>query len=301
MVAVPVRSDSSHIIRAGVKSPQQQNNLYIKRAYDMAPNKPLEFDAPRVVGVADPDIDPAGYIPFELLLSGIEVVVPLWDEPAQESGERDILTICFEQLGQPQVRVENIYEPADMQPEFIIPIGPEHLTRDGVGELWYELLDSADNPSNSRRRNLTIDHTPVPANLPEAEFEHANLHGYLNCGTVPPLWHGVTIRIPPLTGFYAGDRCEVTWRGYLSLNDSGPEVTSARKIITRPTLSEQDIREGFLLVVEPYDTHIKPMVRNASATVVYRIYRGTKLVGMSKTAGVKIDRILPGEELPCGP
>lgn len=267
----------------------------------MTPNKPMDFDAPKVIGVADPDIDPEGYIPFPLLLTGIDVVVSLWDEPAKDPEERDILTVRFEQPGQLPVKIENTYTPADMKPEFIIRIGPEHLKNDGAGELWYELLNTADNSSESYRRQLTIDHTPIPNDLPPAKFSHVDGWGYLNCQTVPPLWDGVTVKIPALPGFRVGDRCEVLWRGYSSLNASGAEISKARKRVNRPGLSDQDIREGFTLVIEPYDVHIKPMVNDASAMVGYRIYRGTRLVGGSQAAVAKIDRIISGNELPCGP
>ncbi|WP_219097358.1 hypothetical protein [Pseudomonas sp. UMAB-40] len=267
----------------------------------MAPNKPLTFNAPEVKGVDDPDVDPEGYIPLPLLLTGIDVIVPLWDEPAMEPGERDILTVRFEQPGQLPVAIENIYTPADMKPEFVIHIGPEHLVNNGVGELWYEVLDTADNPSFSFRRKLTIDHTPIPMDLEEAGFLYRNNDGYYNCDTDPPIWSGIHVVIPPLTLFQIGDRCKVIWRGYSSLNASGVQFVRARWINVRTALSDKDIREGYPLVVEPYDIHIAPMVKNSSATLVYQIYRGARLVGVSKTALVKIDRIRSGEELPCGP
>jgi len=267
----------------------------------MSGNKPLTFDPPKVIGVGDSDIDPEGYIPLPLLLAGIDVVVPLWDEPASGPGERDILIVTFKQLEQPLVEISNTYTSEDMRREFIIHIDSEKLKNNGVGELWYEILNSADNPSTSFRRRLTIDHLPVRDDLEEANFAHADFWGYLNCQTVPPLWDGVTVDIPALPGFKVKDSCEVLWRGHSTLNGSGPEIVSARKIIIRQALSEQDIREGFSLVIEPYETHIKPMVNNDSATVVYRIYRGAKLVGVSDTALVKIDRIISGEDLPCGP
>lgn len=267
----------------------------------MAPNKPLTFDAPKVRGVADPDVDPEGHIPLPLLPEGIDVIVPLWPEPATKPGERDILTVHFVQPGQTPVKIENTYTPTDMKPEFIIHIGPQYLLNNGVGELWYELLDTADNPSFSFPRKLTIDHTPVPADLEEADFLYESLWGYYNCGTEPPIWFGIHVVIPPLTLFQVGDRCEVTWRGYSTLNGSGPEIAGARWINVRQNLSDKDIREGYPLVVEPYDIHIEPMVENSSATLVYRIYRGARLVGVSKTALVKIDRIISGQELPCGP
>ncbi|MGL6246510.1 hypothetical protein [Pseudomonas sp.] len=266
-----------------------------------ADTTPLTFETPRVIGVLDSGVDPDGNIPLPLLLSGIEVVIPLWPEPAKDPGEIDTLTVHFEQPGQTPVIIVNTYTSEDLKPEFIIRIGPEHLRINGVGELWYELENSAGNTSESFKRRLTIDHTPVPENMKEADFTYANLWGYLNCETIPPLWEGVTVAIPALPGFRAGDRCEVLWRGYSTLNGSGAEISGARKVVIRPSLSEQDIREGFSLVIAPYDIHIKPMVDNDSATVIYRVYRGTKLVGTSKVALVKIDRVISGNDLPCGP
>jgi len=279
----------------------KNNPTIARRISDMAVNKPPIYDPPKVIGVLDSNIDPEGHVPLPLLLTGIEVVVPLWPEPAKEPEESDTLTVFFEQIGQPPAIIPNTYKPEDMRPEFIIRIGPEHLNNNGAGELWYELVNSAGNPSESFKRRLTIDHTPAPIDLKEARFPNVNSDGYLNCSTIPPMWEGVKVEIPALQGFRVGDRCEVLWRGYSSLNGSGPEISSARKSVIRPSLSDQDIREGYSLVIEPYETHIKPMVNDDSATVVYLIYRGAKLVGTSELAVVKIDRIISGNELPCGP
>ncbi|MBL0796435.1 MULTISPECIES: hypothetical protein [Pseudomonas] len=267
----------------------------------MISSGPLDFDPPQVDGVEDPAIDPEGWIPLELLRTGIDVVVPLWKEPATDPGERDILTVNFEQPGQTPVKIQNIYRPEDMRPEFRIHIGPEHLLNDGVGELWYDLLDTADNPSKSQRRNLTIDRTPVAVDLEGAKFLNTDIWGYYHCQTTPPIWEGIHIHVPPLTLFRTGDRCEVTWRGYSSLNGSGPEIVGARWGNVRNSLTDKDIREGYPLLVEPYDVHIEPMERESSATVIYRMFRGSRLVGTSEVALVKIDRILPGQEMPCGP
>lgn len=262
---------------------------------------PLDFAPPKVTGVEDADVDPDGYIPLELLLAGIEVVIPLWPVYATLPDDRDLLTVYFEQPGQPPVIIEKSYTAADIKPEFIIPIPASALQVNGVGQLWYRVLDTADHPSFSVRRNLTIDHSPVAINLEPVRFVDADFYGYLNCATVPPLWEGVRVTVPPLTAFSVGDRVELTWRGYQSLNGSGQEYVSARKEDIRPSLDDTDIRQGYSLVIEPYDIHIKPIFNKASAVVNYRVFRGRRLVGVSKIGLVKIDRIIPGEELPCGP
>lgn len=266
----------------------------------MSSQVPLVFAAPKVIGVEDADVDPDGHIPLDLLLAGIEVVVPLWPSHATRPGERDLLTVYFEQSGQPLVEIENSYSAADIQPEFVIPVPASALQVNGVGELWYRVLDSADHPSFSLRRNLTIDHSPVPVDLAPVHFTDANFFGYLNCQTDPPLWDGVRVSVPPLTGFKAGDRVELTWRGYQSLNGTGVEYESARKEDIRASISDTDIRDGYSVVIEPYDIHIKPMFNKASALVMYRVFRGRRLVGVSEEKFVKIDRIISGSET-CEP
>ncbi|CEL29491.1 hypothetical protein [Pseudomonas fluorescens] len=267
----------------------------------MSNQGPLDFKPPSVNGVEDPDLDPDGYIPLDLLLAGIEVVVPLWPSHATGPDDRDLLTVYFDQPGQPLIKIENIYKAADIKPQFVIPINASHLQVNGQGKLWYELLDTADHRSKSEPRTLTIDHAPVPMTLTPPGFLYLNLNGYLNCFTQPPIWDGIFVTVPPLTGFNPGDRLELQWRGYSSLNGSGAEYVRARKKIVKPALSDEDIRQGFKVIVAPYDVHIKPMAKNSSAVVRYRILRGRRLVGVSKIGVAKIDRKLPGHDLLCGP
>ena len=146
----------------------------------MSNQGPLDFKPPSVNGVEDPDLDPDGYIPLDLLLAGIEVVVPLWPSHATGPDDRDLLTVYFDQPGQPLIKIENIYKAADIKPQFVIPINASHLQVNGQGKLWYELLDTADHRSKSEPRTLTIDHAPVPMTLTPPGFLYLNLNGYLN-------------------------------------------------------------------------------------------------------------------------
>lgn len=267
----------------------------------MSNSGPLDFKPPRVIGVEDADVDPEGYIPLDLLLAGIDVAVPLWPSYATLPDDRDRLTVFFDQPGQPLVSIVNDYTAADIQPEFVIHIDAQFLQVDGVGQLWYQVLDTADHRSKSEQRKLTIDHTPVPTDLEAPDFPDKDDYGYLNCSTKPPLSEGVQISVPPLVGFRVGDRVELLWRGYSSLNGSGVEYVRARKKDIRSALNDTDINEGYTLCIQPYDVHIKPMYEHASATAVYRVFRGRKLVGVSKLGWVKIDQVIPGDELPLRP
>ncbi|WP_236187816.1 hypothetical protein [Pseudomonas pharyngis] len=266
----------------------------------MSSSGPLNFNPPQVIGVLDHSLDPEGHIPYELLSEGIDVVVPLWPSYATKPGERDKLIVRFEKNDQAPVEIIKEYLPADIQPEFVIHIGPEYLLNDGVGQLWYEVYDTADHLSCSDPRNLTIDHTPIADELDEADFRDATIWGYVNCDTDPPIWEGIRVDIPPLNNFKIGDRCETLWRGYRSLNGSGVEFVRARWKDVRKSLSAEDIERGYGLTVLPYEPHIKPMDDQCSATIVYRIFRGDRLVGISKLAVLKIDRVISGDGF-CGP
>ncbi|MGX0890432.1 hypothetical protein AB7M22_002440 [Pseudomonas sp. ADAK2 TE3594] len=277
---------------------QEQSRLFIEDSF-MRSVISMTLNAPKVIGVEDDD--PEGHIPLDRLQTGIDVVIPLWPNPAKEQGERDILAVCFEQGRLIVLRIEKTYYPADIQPEFVIRIAPEYLQSNGVARLWYGLLNTADNESLSSKRYLTIDHTEIPTDLPEVDFPQTDKeNGYLNCKADPPIWEGVQIKVSALTGFRVGDRCEIEWTGYKSQNGSGDPIGNTYKKIIRQSLSDEDIREGFVEVVEPYIPHIEPMENNASALVTYAVYRGKKLVGKSKVTLVRIDRIVPGDES-CGP
>jgi len=66
-------------------------------------------------------------------------------------------------------------------------------------------------------------------------------------------------------------------------------------------LNAQEIAAGFSITVEPFVPHIEPMKKDASGKAGYSIYRGSRLIGSSRSEVVKIDRVIPGEDLPCGP
>ncbi|VVO09994.1 hypothetical protein PS718_03351 [Pseudomonas fluorescens] len=265
----------------------------------MTPSEILNYKAPKVVGVDD--ADPDGHIPLELLLKGIEVVVPIWPVPSPD-GRTDTLIVQTKRNGVVEFAWSKGYVNPISEREFIIPIGPQYLAVDGVIELHYETRNFVNNPAYSDPRKLTIDHMPVVRELPEARFPGVDHWGYLNCSTVPPIWEGIEIEVPPLPAFTKnGDRCVVEWVGYKTLNASGPPIDNTYLTCGRDPLTDADIRDGYGVTIGPFVPHIEPMINNASATVVYSIYRGDKLIGLSKAGIVKIDRMIPGEVLPCGP
>ncbi|WLG82366.1 hypothetical protein PSH97_14540 [Pseudomonas cucumis] len=265
----------------------------------MPPVEVLVYDAPTVLGVDEND--PDGYIPPDLLLKGIDVRVPIWSKQSPD-GKQDRLIVVLERNGIAEFTSRTSYTTPISESEFIIPIGPEFLINDGVVDVSYTTMNWLNNPHPSLPRKLTIDHTLIPEDLAEVRFPGANLHGYLNCDTVPPIWEGVEVKVPPLPDFCrVGDICTLEWFGYLSLNGSDSPIAETYKRIDKRLLSDQEIKSGFSLTVEPYRPHIEPMQNKASAVANYTLYRGTRKIGASIKELVRIDRAIPGEELPCGP
>ncbi|MFJ5254146.1 hypothetical protein ACIP8I_02960 [Pseudomonas sp. NPDC088414] len=263
------------------------------------PDNILVYDAPQVRGI--PESDPAGNIPPDLLQNGIEVIIPVWPQQSPP-GEQDTLIVRLTRSGVVEFTSTTFYTTPITALEIIIPIGPEFLINDGVVELSYETQNFVGNPAYSDPRTLTINHTPVPVNLPAPDFPAANIWGYLNCSSNPPVWHGIEVKVPPLPAFcQIGDVCAVEWSGYSTLNGSGTVIPGTYKRIDKTLLSAQEIAVGFSITVEPFVPHIEPMKKDASGKAGYSIYRGFRLIGSSNSGVVKIDRIIPGENLPCGP
>lgn len=260
--------------------------------------------APRVQGV--PESDPDGFIPEELLLTGITVIVPIWrgQSPPAPIGKPPHFDTLLVEMKRDDVVVfstSTAHEVPIADLEFHIDIGPEHLTTDGVVEVMYTVINFVENESYSFPRRLTIDHIGIPRDLKLVSFPAGGDRVSLNCDSQPPIWEGVEVAVPALPDFVqVGDRCEVHWAGYLTPNGHGAPIDTTLLTIDRPLLNAEDISNGFSVTVEPYRPYIEPMVNAASATALYKIYRGTRLIGLSPRRMVKIDRTVPGQP-PCGP
>ncbi|MFJ4196708.1 hypothetical protein [Pseudomonas sp. NPDC089534] len=257
------------------------------------------YAPPRVVGVADDD--PDGYIPEELLAQGIEVLVPIWPNPA-DPGQTDKLIVEMKRNGVVVFSQRTEHPGPIAETQFTIAIGPAYLVDDGIVEVMYTTLNHFNNPAYSLPRKLTIDHTLIPKDLTEPNFPAANRNGYLNCSSEPPIWEGVEVKVPTLPDFVrVGDVCSVEWTGYLTLNGSGAPIAQTYKKIDKTIMNAQEIAQGFSVLVEPYRPHIEPMQKLASALANYTLYRGGRRIGVSLKGLVKIDRVIPGEEQLCGP
>lgn len=253
-----------------------------------APIKVFTYDQPDAV-----EIDAAGVILPVAHLNGLTVIIPRWSNPSPD-GERNDLYIYLD-----DTEVSHTWYDSPLnQPEFRIVIEPRFFANDGVVELWYLTVTSG-NDAFSEKRPLIVRRTPV-AELAEPSFPDATLGGYLNCSSTPKLWESlrVSVPVPTLIKWQVGDELRLCWRGFTTLNGTGPALVSTEFL---RKLTKEDVAKDYVFSITEYELYIKPMEKNASALASYSIYHNGVLVGTSKVGLVKIDRIISGEVISCGP
>lgn len=246
-----------------------------------------------VEGVDDSDL--AGHVPREILKTGTRIVIPYWLDPLPN----DRLWVIKRQNGVEET-IYNVQYPTPLTvKELYFDLTPAHLAVDGLMFLYYVLWKGdGGNDDHSPDRQLTIDHTPL-LTFPELVAVGATLWGYWNNNTNPPLTSGGTLKVPSLINIaLPGDLSVIFWRGYRTLNGSGPEVTEAYGRWEK-TLSGTDITNGFNHVV-PFANHISSLIDNDSAAFVCQLFRGGRIIAESEKGLVKIDRVTPGKPGPSG-
>lgn len=263
----------------------------------------LLADPPTVDGV--PDSDPDGLLPAEVLLNGGVARVPLWPIYADVPGETDLLEVFWRPDGDAAVR---IYDDPKIGPitetEFMIPLDKGLFQNDGIAFLYYRVSPQPfGNPLTSAEKRLTIDHSVIPLPiLLKPIFPHVNLWGYLNCASVKPIWEGVYVKVP-FQNLSRGDICELSWRGFSVINGREEFYVegSAGGISHTMTLAEAENNDGFELPPIPFSPYLEQLIDRCSVTARYKVKRGGRYIGESRDELAKIDRIIPGEDIPCGP
>ncbi|WP_176704505.1 hypothetical protein [Pseudomonas bananamidigenes] len=246
-----------------------------------------------VEGVDDNDLD--GNIPRNILVSGTRIVIP---RPA-DTFPNDQVMVFWNQNSVETTIFDQSYPAGIVDPFIYVELTPQQMAIDGVAYVYYKLWKGGGgNPDDSPLRKLTIDHTPL-LTFPEPLAVHATLWGYLNNNTNPPLTSGATLRVRPLNSIaLPGDVAWIEWKGYRTLNGSGPEVTEAYGRWDK-TLSSTDITNGFNYVV-PFQRHISSLIDNDSAVFVAQLFRNGRIIAESAKGLVKIDRVTPGTPGPTG-
>ncbi|MCR8931469.1 hypothetical protein [Pseudomonas sp. S11A4] len=264
-----------------------------------APVPPIgtyEYDAPEVEGV---DVnDPEGNVPEELLPEGLNVIVERWPNYPDVPPRVDRLKVAWEFAGVTHWIYDELIYPVPPE-KMVIKIDPSRLTESGVAYVYYEVWFEDLNLDTSFKRKLTIDASPVTIAAPK--FKGVNERGWLNCTSVPPLWDGVYILIAPDPEFELDDVLVVKWNGYYSRNGYGPPIAGTYKEIRKKIETQEELLNGVEVRVWPFVPHIEPMVDKASALSRCFLERNGAVIRKSQVGLVKIDRVVVGEEEPCGP
>lgn len=244
-----------------------------------------------------------GVLPPEASTVGATLLIPMWADPSDQ--ESDLLEIWVLEPGASDeiLFYSNLF-PVPIAPPPPITLPAQYLQLDGEIRLRYRVTaGDTGNPDTSAPQVFIVNRAP-PVNLEKPTFPNATLWGYLNCNTEPKLWERVLVRVPAQPGRFAiNDNCTLDWEGFYSLNAVGPIVGTALRLTKLLTQEEASSTQGFDFVLESdkYEQHIKPMEKDASALASYTLYRNGIAQGKSPPGLVKIDRVIPGEILPCGP
>ncbi|WP_457970185.1 hypothetical protein M1D68_10065 [Pseudomonas sp. R4-84] len=243
--------------------------------------------------------------PPEASTQGAKLLIPEWENPSQQLGKSDLLEVWVVAPGSSdEVSFYSNYFPVPVVfPAFVL-LPAQYLQQEGDVLLKYRVTQGDSENEDTSSPQIFHVTRPTPVNLAGPGFPSATLWGYLNCSSQPKLWERVLVHVPAQSGRFAkDDECALNWEGYSSLNGLGPIAGTAVRVTKILTQEEASSDQGFDLVLESdkYEQHIKPMERNASALASYTLYRNGSALGKSPPALVKIDRVIPGQALPCGP
>ena len=251
------------------------------------------------------DVPPSGQVPASILLNGGQTRIPRWPIYADSPGKVDRLLVYWRRGTTTDTVYDQNKQGPIMETEFVIPLPASLWAGDGVAYLSYKVIPIAP-PGNGFTTNdtvLYIDHSVVP--LPEllgVSFLYTTPMNYLNCGTLPPIWDGVFIRIP-YQGFREGDECVLTWRAYTSLTPAPQNYIDGTEGVFTHQLSraEAEDPQGFIMPPIPFATYIEPLLFGCGSAQYKIRRRPGGFIGESELRWVKVDRYLPGTAEPCGP
>ncbi|WP_367256310.1 hypothetical protein [Pseudomonas sp. stari2] len=135
-------------------------------------------------------------------------------------------------------------------------------------------------------------------NLPEPTFPDGGREGVLNCCANPRLWVHVKVHVKGNAAFDEDDTVELRWQGCLGPNGTSPIPGVVDSFET--TLSLDQARNGFDVLVTDYEKLIAPMVNYGSALCRYFLRKSNGGRGESRPDFVVVNRTMPSTEV-CGP
>ena len=194
-----------------------------------------------------------------------------------------------------------VVQPGDVAGQIVpitVPWSAIEQDKNNPSLLVYYVTSNAVNEQQSLNTEVNVAIETIQG-LPGPTFPSAPDidGGYLTCCSRPRIWEGVRVAIAGNTSFSAGDTVMLIWQGSTGLNGTEP-IKGTRGTFSK-VLTDAEAREGFEVLVQPYDPLIEPMVNNASANAFYRLFKVDGRVGVSRSNFVKINRQMPGGI--CGP
>ncbi|GFM68936.1 hypothetical protein PSCICJ_50540 [Pseudomonas cichorii] len=174
----------------------------------------------------------------------------------------------------------------------------------------YYGINSADgnNPQYSIDTLVNVDVLRVsfePVTFPDV-FEDDNGNTTLSCISLysedyndPTAKYGFRVEVPGDPDLKVGDVVIAVWQGYE--NDGTTAIPATRFTHTHPPLTQEEVDDGFLFLVEPYVDHILP-IRRGFAEVTYTVTPvggGAPVPANPMPAKQYVSLIIPGLNLTC--
>lgn len=179
---------------------------------------------------------------------------------------------------------------------------------EGQVNAYFPFHYITDNGVNEQRSPFTEVNVNAPVvitpTLPAPVVQHTRFNDYATCNST--LLNGDKTRI--VTGvrwlvkadaIQPNDEVRFKWKGYSNNNWSGPldGTEFAETIVWTPV----HMHEGWMVVVNPYQTTLYPMRNRGSAVASYGVWRNGVNVAASLPGHLRIDLTYAGSGGYCGP
>ncbi|WP_147466623.1 hypothetical protein [Pseudomonas cichorii] len=190
---------------------------------------------------------------------------------------------------------------------FIIPwVAIEAQANNPALPMYYSInTATGNNPTRSIDTPVNVGVLIVgfdPVSFPDI-FEDSNGNKTLSCASLysedyadPDAKFGFRVAVPGDKDLNVGDAVTVVWRGYEF--DGITEIPATRFTFTKPSLTQEEVTNGFIVLVEPYDVHILP-IEQGYADVTYSVTQGGVPVPADPMPGKQYVSLIRPGGLPC--
>ncbi len=170
---------------------------------------------------------------------------------------------------------------------------------EGIANARLPFYYTTDNGFNEQRSPDTeVNVNAVPAiTVSVPKLLHSLTKSYITCASSAV--DGVSWLIEPNPDVKLNDEIRFKWQGFSANNWSNPIEASQFNRTTFWTAA--NIRQGWTVVVTPFETTLFPMRRFGSATAAYEVWRNGIQIGQSDVVRIRVDLTYAGSGSYCGP